>query len=139
MLRTLNTIYIVLIICLIMENSFKTPFNPFKSENILSKRLKLLLINFIRRYYNPDEKYASQVISQAEKNLVKFFVDIFFNGIILYLALTGLVFTFPRLTSWIYLGSEFWHIPGSMFFLGLIFWTAEKTIKSMRCIWNGKK
>ncbi len=121
-----------------MENPLKTPFNPFKSENILSKRLKLLLINFIRRYYNPDEKYASQVITQAEKNLVKFFVDISFNGFVLYLALTGLVFTFPRLTSWIHLGSAYWHIPGVMLYLGLIFWTIEKTIKSLRGVWNGK-
>ena len=126
----LNTIYITLIICLFMENYLKTPFNPFKTENILLKKFKLYLIKFIRRYYNPDEKYASAIILQAENKFVKFLVDIFFNGVILYIALSGLIFTFPRLLNWIYLGSEYWHIPLSIFYLGLIYWTGEKIIKS---------
>ena len=117
-----------------MENYEKTPFNPFKSENILSKKLKYFLINFIRRYYNPDEKYANGILLQAENNLVKFLIDVFVNGFILYIALSGFVFTFPKTLSWIYLGSAYWHIPVSMFYLGLGYWTIEKIIKS-----RGKK
>lgn len=118
-----------------MENYYKTSFNPFKNNNIFSKKLKVLLVTFIRRYYNSTEKYADTVLYNAETNLIKFLVDILFNGFILYVALTSLIFIFPRLTSWIYLGTGYWQIPLSIFFLGWAYWTGEKIIKSTR----GKK
>ncbi len=118
-----------------MENLHKSPFNPFENKNILSKKLKILLINFIRRYYNPNEKYADGIISNIETNFVKFLIDVFFNGFILYLALTSLIFTFPRLLNWIHLTNSYWQIPLSIFYLGFAYWTIEKIIKSTR----GKK
>jgi len=111
-----------------MVNAFNTDSinqNTFKTEGIITKNLKKLLINFTRRYYNENATYANKVLIEWEKKLVRFIVLILINGFILFLSFYALLWVFPTI-SWIYIGSSLSQYPLAVIYLGLISWFLTK-------------
>ena len=123
-----------------MVNVFKSTSldqNTFKTERIITKTLKKLLIDFTRRYYNPNATYANTILVDWEKKLVRFIVLILVNGFILFLSFYALLWVFPTI-SWIYIGSSPFQYLLAVVYLGLIscfltkvYWYARKGYKEV--------
>ena len=98
--------------------------------------VKKYLLMFVRRFYNPELTYADALIKEWVDLLVKWIVDILFNGFIGYLALFGLTFLFPALGTVIFLGDKFWHFPFAVILIGITSWFFRE---SWRWIQQNKK
>jgi len=103
-------------------------FNP-------ANTLKNSFINFVRYFYDDRIGYTTDLTRKWIKFIIPFLITIFFTGFVFYLFFSGLVFIFPKLSPYIFTGSEYWHIPIIIFYLGLIRWYGEDLYKFIR----GKK
>ncbi|KKL25564.1 hypothetical protein LCGC14_2404000, partial [marine sediment metagenome] len=63
--------------------------------------------------------------SGENNNLLGFFI-------VTYLVLFGIVFVFPKISAFIFLGTTYWHIPMIIFFLGIILWFFENRYQYIR-------
>lgn len=104
--------------------------NPVKS-------LKSHFLNFVRYFYDPMLPYPETLFRKWFKQFIPFLLTLFLTGLVFYLFLYGLVFIFPKLSSYIFLGKFFWQIPIIILFLGLIRWFGEDLYKFIRR--GGKK
>lgn len=82
---------------------------------------------FVRRFYQPDIQYADKLIKQWTDNLVRWFIDIAFNGFVGYLALFGLYYLFPELRVHINLFEAIWHLPFTILLIGIVLWFFRET------------
>ena len=103
-----------------------------KIGNLMTFNPKIILVNFVRRYYNPKLDYAGTLIKDWNTSLVTFVIDVLYNGFVTYLALTGLLLIFPQTNQWIYLGDKFWHFPYIIILLGILTWFVKGTYKWFR-------
>ena len=116
----------------VFTNPFKVRFNPIKS-------LKTLLLQFIQYFYDPKVQYIDDLINQWTKSFIQLIVHILFNGLPVYLFLSGIAFIFPKSSPYIFLGSTYWHIPIILMYLGLIIWYTEKTYTWYRLDYKSKR
>ncbi len=99
--------------------------NPVKS-------LKNSFLNFVRYFYDETLTYPEIAIRKWIKAFVPFFITILLTGLVFYLTLSGLVFVFPKVSSFIFLGTTYWHIPVIVLYLGLIRWFGEDLYNFIR-------
>lgn len=104
--------------------------NPVKS-------LKNSFLGFVRYFYDPMLPYPENLFRKWTKVLVPFIITLFLTGLVFYLFLFGLIFIFPKLSPYIFLGERFWQIPIIILFLGLIRWFGEDLYKFIKR--GGKK
>lgn len=97
--------------------------------NSTIKKIKYHLLNFQRYFYNPNAKYADDLIKKWIKSSVRFFMDLLLNGFVFWLTSIGLTSIFT--ITWIQLGPGFLHIL-NIFELGLILWFFEGIYKYIR-------
>ena len=107
------------------RNFPKPNLNPLKT-------LEKLILSFYRRHYDPNATYARVIIKRQLDKLTIFMIDIMMTGFMLYWGLYGLVWSFPGLSSFIFLGATYWHIPVTMFYLGLVSWLFGKYYKYIK-------
>ncbi len=100
-------------------------FNP-------TNTLKNSFIDFVRYFYDPNIQYVSHLRTKWIKELVPFVLDIILSGFVFYLVLFGIVFVFPKISAFIFLGTTYWHIPMIIFFLGIILWFFENRYQYIR-------
>lgn len=105
----------------------------------LLKSLKTSILSFYRRYYDPNATYFNVVIKKQFDRLLMFLIDVMFNGFLLYWGIYGLVWAFPKLSSFIFLGATYWHIPVTMFYLGLVSWLFTEYYTYIRTGYKGGK
>ena len=108
-------------------NPFKTPKNVQETDGIIAKNVKKLILSFVRRFYNPNLQYADSIINEWINGLVKFFIDIFVNGFMLYICFFSFLWIFPKLNNYINIGTEFWHFPITLVSFGLVSWLVVST------------
>ncbi len=101
------------------------PFNP-------ANTLKNSFLNFVRYFYDENLTYANTLPKKWVKDLIPFIFDIILTGLMFFLFLSGLVFVFPKTSSYIFIGTEYWHIPIVILYLGLILWFSEDIYKFIR-------
>jgi len=94
--------------------------------------LKNSFLNFVRYFYDPKVTYTDTIIQKWIKVLIPFILDITATGFVFYLALSGLVFVFPKVSQYIFLGTVYWHIPIIILYLGLIRWFFEDLYNFIR-------
>ena len=93
--------------------------------------MKNVLLNFTRKYYDPNLTYTDKLLEQWKKSAVVFVIDVFTNGLmgwlvaLAFISLSGL--SYPRL------GPGAWHLL-NIFEIGLIFWF----IKGLKTLWRRK-
>ena len=100
-------------------------FNP-------ATTLKNQFLNFVRYFYDPKLTYADTLFEKWLKQLIPLIFDIILTGFVFYLFLSGLVLVFPKLSSYIFLGTSYWHIPIIILYLGLIRWFGEDLYNFIR-------
>ena len=101
------------------------PINPINT-------LKNSILSFVREFYDPNAAYADKIIEKWNKSFVQLVVWIIFNGLALYLVLSGISFIFPRTSSYIFIGNSYWQIPLLIIYSGIILWFAEGMYKFVR-------
>ena len=103
-----------------------------KSPNKVKKYLKNQLLRFVRRFYDENTPYVDPLIERWTKGIVKFVLDIFLAGFVLFLALVSLKIILPYHTNWLNLGTRFWHVPIIIIGLGMIYWTFQDIYRFLR-------
>ena len=101
------------------------PFNP-------KNTLKNSFLNFVRYFYDENLTYANTLPKKWIKALIPFIFDIILTGLVFYFTLSGLVFVFPKLSNYIFVGTEFWHILKIILYLGVIRWFFEDIYKFIK-------
>ncbi len=100
-------------------------FNP-------TNTLKNSFINFVRYFYDPNLQYASHLKTKWIKSLIPLILDIFLNGLVYYIGFFGIVFIFPKLSPFIFLGNTFLQIISVIFLIGIIIWVFEERYEYFR-------
>ena len=98
--------------------------------------VKKYLLMFVRRFYNDKLDYADTLIKEWVDALVKWMIDILFNGFVGYLAFFGLTFIFQALDKIIFLGNKYWHFPFAVILIGITSWFFRE---SWRWVQQNKK
>jgi len=99
--------------------------------------LRNSFLNFVRYFYDPLLPYPENLFRKWFKQFIPFLLTLSLTGLVFYLFLFGIVWIFPRSSSYIYLGTTYWQVPIIILFLGLIRWYGEDLYKFIR--WGGKK
>ena len=104
--------------------------------------LKKWLLMFVRRFYQADITYIDKLIKEWTDSLVRWLIDILFNGFVGYLALFGITYLFPYFSDKIFLGNTYWHLPFTIILIGIVSWflrefyrwiqSNKKSIKGVR-------
>lgn len=112
--------------------------NTYETEGIVSKTIKKLILSFYRRFYDSTAQYADKLIKTWTDNLIVFLIDIFFNGLLIYWFLFGLIWVFPKSQAFIVLGhGKFF--PVTLFSLGMMSWLISKYYRYFRIEYRGGK
>lgn len=110
--------------------------NTKKRANNLHKnsimKIKLFIVEFGRKYFNPDLKYADPLILQWKKSFMHLLVFVLFNGVAFYISLTAIVYVFPSLSKYIFLGHNFFQVILAIFSFGMAAWFLKKIINIRR-------
>ena len=96
---------------------------------IVNNAIKTLILKFIRRFYQPELTYTDKLIKQWVDNLIRWFIDILFNGFVGYLALFGLTYLFPALNNKIFLGDNLFYLPFTIVLIGIVSWFVFNFLK----------
>jgi len=91
--------------------------------------IKNILLRFVRRFYDEKNAYVEPILKSWVDSLVKWLVEIIFNGFVGYLALFGLTYLFPYLQNKIFLGTSLWHLPFTIILIGIVLWFVRETYK----------
>ncbi len=81
--------------------------------------MKKHLLKFVRKYYQTDLRYADDLLRKWEKVIVRAIIDVFLNGIVVWLVFLSILTMFPL--KYPILGPGAWHIL-NIFQLGLLSW-----------------
>ena len=85
----------------------------------MQNKLNNLVFRFLKHYYYPNLRYLHEIYRVWEINIVKFMVNLIFSGFITFICLKSILMIFPKLSSFIFLGSHLWQIPFIVLGLGL--------------------
>ena len=129
--KVFKNLYLVLILLFItfIKNTKKRVNNVHKNSIM---KIKLFIVAFGRKYFNPDLKYADPLIKQWKQTFVHFLVFVLFNGIVFYISLTAIVYVFPSLSKYIFLGNNVFQVILAIFSLGMAAWFLKKIINIRR-------
>jgi len=100
-------------------------FNP-------TNTIKNSFLNFVRYFFDDQVQYTEHLTRKWIKALIPFFLNIIIAGAVFYGVIKGLVFVFPKLSTYIFTGTVLWHVPVIILSLGLIHWFFEDRYKYIR-------
>ena len=91
--------------------------------------LKKYLLMFVRRFYQPELTYIDKLFKEWVDGMVRWWIDIIFNGFIGYLALFCLTYLFPVLRTKVSFGDNLWQLPFTIILIGIVLWFLRETWK----------
>jgi len=104
----------------------------------LGQKLDYLVLNFVRTYINPQEKFVADFYDRCVKLALSNFLIMLINGILMYFFLFGLIFIFPGLRDHIHLAINWIEVPIAVILLGLISQTFRGIYRFLRVDYKTK-
>lgn len=119
-------------------NPLESPINTPKIDGLIKKRLKYWLIWFGRTFYDQDLTYVDKLLKKWLKATVTSFISITVNGIAIFAALFGIIYTFPKLATYTHLASGN-KIPISVFLLGISYVWITKVYRYFKIDYKNRR